>query len=94
MKIDLNELLKATKALINTIGNKNGNEIEVGADYYWSIAPDEIYNVYEKPKQLTLGQLSEDWETLQLSVRSNNLTPYDLQRISAILKAISIQYPI
>jgi len=37
MKIDLNELLKATKALINTIGNKNGNEIEVGADYYWSI---------------------------------------------------------
>ena len=39
--------------------------MEVDQDYYWFIPEDSLYNPYETPKDLTLGQLWEEWKGLR-----------------------------
>lgn len=94
MKIDLKELQQIISLLLLDLKRKQGNEIELTSDFYWDIASDEIYNPYEEPKNISLGQLTDDWETMKSSAQTERLIAYDLQRVSNILKALSIENPI
>ncbi len=94
MKVNIIELQQMISLLVDSFKRANGNEVELNNDFYWSISSDEIYNAYEAPKDMTLGQLTDDWETLKNASKSDSLVPYDLQRIANILKALSIEHPI
>ncbi|NQX38117.1 hypothetical protein SAMN05421820_101124 [Pedobacter steynii] len=94
MKIKLEDIEQMISVLLLRYKEANGNEIEIENDFYWDFASNEIYNPMEEPKDLSLGQLTDDWDTLRHSFLSDNLIPYDLQRISNILKALSIEKPI
>jgi len=68
-----------------------GSEIEISNDYYWDISQDELYSPYEEPKNITLGQLSDDLEEVQRLAKSDDAIMYDLKRLSNILKVLSIE---
>ena len=91
MKISIDEIQKITSLLLSRLKESRGNEIEITNDYYWDISDEELYNPYEEPKNITLGQLSDDIEEIQRLINSDDAIMYDLKRLSVIFKAISIE---
>lgn len=91
MKISIDEIQKITSLLLSRLKESRGNEIEITNDYYWDISDEELYNPYEEPKNITLGQLSYDIEEIQRLINSDDAIMYDLKRLSVIFKAISIE---
>jgi hypothetical protein len=91
MKVNIEEIQKITSLLLSKLKESKGNEIEISNDYYWDISQDELYSPYEEPKNITLGQLSNDLEEVQRLVKSDDAIMYDLKRLSNILKVLSIE---
>lgn len=91
MKISLDEIQKITLLLLSRLKESRGDEIEVINDYYWDISDEELYNPYEEPKNITLGQLSADIEEIQRLVNSDDAIMYDLKRLAVIFKAICVE---
>lgn len=59
-------------------------------DYYWTI-PTSQWTKLDADAKPVLGSLVDDWECLQEVISSDNiLSIVDLERIAAILKAMSI----
>ena len=94
MKLKLEDIEQMISTVLLKYRELHGNEIEIENDYYWSFDENELYVFDEEPRDFSLGQLTDDWETLQNSFKSGDLVPYDLQRISNILVALSIEKPI
>lgn len=91
MPVKIDEIEKIVLLLLSKLRESKGNEIELNSDYYWNIKIDEIYNPYAEPKQLTMGQLSEDLEQLCRLEIIDNAVPYDLKRVASILLALSVE---
>ena len=89
MIIDMHKLEAITSILLSKLRESNGNNIELPHDYYWDIALDDLYNPYQEPTSLMLGQLSDDWEDVQKFCESDDSIPHDLKRVAAILTALS-----
>ena len=94
MKVNIDDIQKITSLLLSRLKESKGNEIEISNDYYWDISEDELYIPYEEPKNITLGQLSNDLEEIQRLTKSDDAIMYDLKRLSQILKVLSIENPI
>ena len=92
MKVQISEIENIISLLLNKLKESKGNEIELGNDFYWDIASSELYNPYIEPKEISLGQLSDDLsEILRLKNQSDDAIPYDLKRVACIVKALSIE---
>jgi hypothetical protein len=94
MKLKLDNLEKMISIILNKYRDVNGNEILIENDYYWDIDENELYSVSNEPKDFSIGQITDDWRTLESSLGSDDLIPYDLQRIASILKVLSVEKPI
>jgi len=91
MKIKISEIDSALTLLLKKLKENIGDEITISNDYYWEISPDEIYDPYKEPENFTLGQLSDDMQEIRRLQNSKDVIAYDLNRVSRILKAISIE---
>lgn len=92
MKFKINEIQEIVTLLLSKLKEQKGNEIKLENDFYWDILSDELYNPYDDPKTISLGQLSDDiTEVDRLTKSKDEATPYDLKRIAEILKALSIE---
>lgn len=92
MTINIDDILKIVTFILLKIIEQKGNNILLKNDFYWDISNDEIYNPYEIPKTISLGQLSDElMEINRLSDSNHDAIPYDLKRIAEILKALSIE---
>lgn len=60
MQVTVNELRVITDRLLAHLESAGAAEIELEADYYWSIPPEERYDVTKDPGPPTMGQLSDD----------------------------------
>lgn len=88
MKINVDELEQAFKTLVDELRKKKGNiiDIEQPIDFYWSITGDALYNPYENPKELTLGQLSDDLEEInRIATKESEPVSYDLVKMSSLI---------
>lgn len=94
MKVELEDIERMISSILLKYREFHGNEIEIENDYYWKVDENEVYVLDTDPKDFSIGQLTDDWKTLQHSFESDDLIPYDLQRISNILTALSIEKPI
>lgn len=65
MQIDIKTLEKATLDIFNHLRDLEITSFELENDYYWHIVSEERYNPYDKPKDFTLGQLSDDWDEIE-----------------------------
>lgn len=89
MKLKTRDLEQVCLLLLKHVRESGHEEIEIEGDYYWEIGKEERYNVYEKPKEFTVGQLSEDWSWLE-NYLQNKTEPisYGLVWCGNILRAV------
>lgn len=63
--------------------------ITLDQDVFWSIPAEELYDVYNTPSDLTIGQLSESWQHLRdLLADENRVLGYHLVWLADVLRAI------
>ncbi|WP_454198064.1 hypothetical protein [Nocardia sp. Marseille-Q1738] len=90
LSVSLDELRRAFDVLLRHVEEATAGEaIAVDEDYFWSIPPDELYDVYNKPANLTIGQLSESWQHLKdLLADQDGALGYHLVWLADVLRAI------
>ncbi len=90
MKVKTAELRHVSDLLFEHLERNGISELEVDKDFYWNVQDDQLFSVYEKPGELTMGQLSEDWQQLQ-AIASGRKPPigYGFAWLSSILRFIS-----
>jgi len=88
--IQVSELEEALSLLLEALRKQEGEVIELPRlDPYWAIAPEELYNPYETPRSLTLGQLTDDLEEIgRIANRETPPVSLDFVKLSAVLAAI------
>lgn len=64
IRIDLSELRSAFDTVIRHIESTEGAQVQLPADFFWSVPTPEIYVVDRNPP-LTIGQISWSWENLR-----------------------------
>jgi len=72
MNIKLVELRSIAERIFTYLEETGRKEFNIDEDYYWEISKEEIYNPVSDPKNLTLGQLSDDWERLTAIMREED----------------------
>ena len=90
LEVHLSEIEKAIARLLEALREQHGEVVELpSADYYWAVAPEELYDPYQPPSRLTLGQLSDDLEEMG-RIAEGHAPPVsaDFAKLSAILAAI------
>jgi hypothetical protein len=93
--IHVDELRRALELVIGNVQQVFGDQIDLDADYYWDIDPDDAVmtsdNIGVKPP-VVVGQLSDDLEELRDFVAANAQHPFSvwhgLGHISGILRGI------
>lgn len=89
MRITTAELRKATDALLSHLEKSGHTTVDVDQDFYWSIASEQRYDPYTVPKELSMGQLTDDWAEVS-SIMQGEKEPvgYALVWLSSILRAV------
>ena len=65
MNIEIDKLRKVTNLLFDHMSETlELNEIELINDFYWDIDTEKLYDMNNKPSDLDVGQLYDDWEFL------------------------------
>jgi hypothetical protein len=59
VRIPVEDLRRVFHLVLRHVEANAGDQLEVEHDYFWSVASDELTNVYERPAELTIGQVSE-----------------------------------
>lgn len=90
MHVSLPELRRVFDVLIDHLEAVTKNDsVVLDKDYFWSIPPDERYDVYNTPADLTIGQLSDSWEFLKTPLADpDDALTYHLVWLADILRAI------
>jgi hypothetical protein len=92
MDIRVSDLKKVVLILISFLERTGVKTIHIPYDYYWHIPVEEIYRPYQKPSDLNLGQLSDDWQDLQKVIdKENDPLITDFIDLAAICRAIGEQ---
>ncbi len=60
MDIEIDQLRQVTNDLLDRLQREGVNRIELTIDYYWDIPADVRYDNPDPPRDLVMGQLSED----------------------------------
>lgn len=88
MTIDIGELRSIVAVLLDS-AEECGKQIDVSADYYWDVPKESRYDTYDPPPELTIGQLSDDWNELQRIRRGQTpAIPYALVWLAAVIRRI------
>ena len=91
MKIKTSDLIEVIDILKEKIKINFSDSIEIDTeDFYWHISSEELYNPVREPRELYLGQLSDDWSEL-LRLRDSNdeeAISHDLKRLAVILEIV------
>ena len=94
MEANIAELRQAFEILRNYFDTCGQSNIQIKEDYYWNIPWDSRYNPLEKPTNLTMGQLTDDWNAVQqIARREREAIGYGLVWLSTILRRIGETTP-
>lgn len=89
MKVSVAELREAANLLFDHLERSGHAEIEVDADYYWSVPTEQLYSSYTEPTGLTLGQLSDDQRELtRIRIGAQPPLAYALVWLSSLLRFV------
>ncbi|MFI5709913.1 hypothetical protein [Kribbella sp. NPDC051620] len=66
--------------------------MEIDKEAFWSVPPDQIYDVYNQPQDLTIGMLSESWSHLEdMLSNPDRVVGHGLIWLAEVLRAIGDQ---
>src|SRR5690606_3500334 len=82
---ELDEIWTQLREHLRSTGVEN---LELPVDPYWEVQPDERYDVYQHPEQLTIGLLSDDLAELRKMLVRESPIGYGLVWFAALLRAI------
>ena len=89
MDIQISELIEIVDRILAYVKSRHGGTFHLTVDYYWNVPKDQVYNPYQEPANLDLGQISDDWRELQRILRGESEElAYALTWISPILRAL------
>ncbi|MFD0396800.1 hypothetical protein ACFVHI_01775 [Kitasatospora sp. NPDC127121] len=89
LQIPLDQLRRAFELALHHIEASAGSTVAVERDYFWSVPGDELYDVPNEPKTITIGQLSESWHHLEhLLTDPDRIVGYHLVWLADVLRAI------
>lgn len=60
MEITIAELQQAVSLAFEHLKSLGMDSVSIPYDFYWHIPKDQMYDNYHQPKNLTVGQLSDD----------------------------------
>ena len=60
MNVTTQELRRAANLLLDHLEASGQTEFKIDEDFYWNIPQEQLYNPYDKPTDLDMGQLSDD----------------------------------
>lgn len=63
--VALDEIERAVLLVLKHLKDQQVVHVEIPEDYYWDIAEEDRYDPAKTPSDVSLGQLSEDWERLR-----------------------------
>lgn len=90
MTIEVARLRRIADLLFTHLENVGYASIEFDKDFYWHVPGNKLYDQYEPPGDLDVGQLTEDWEKLAAIERGEMPPVTDaLEWLAAVLRAIS-----
>ena len=93
MDVKLTEL----KFIVDALLDKLIAESETGyvtisdeKDYYWEVLPKSLFMIDQKPEELGIGRLSDDWEFLRpLLTEKHRVLDLTLMHVAPILRYLS-----
>lgn len=90
MEIDLVQLREIVNRLLDhAIETRGVKRCELKDNYYWSVPESSLYDVDNKPPQLEVGSLIDDWKFV-LSVLDKDKSPvaYQLTEVAPLLQYV------
>jgi len=89
MDIDISQLRQLLSLLLDYVEQQRGENIGVEADAYWFVSKESIHDPYTESPELTMGQLSDDWQNLKKILDGkDDPVGYALVWASTVLRAI------
>lgn len=88
--ISVDQIRQTLLAVLDHVKATYGDTIELESDYFWSIPDKAKYDVYTKPDELTVGQVSEVNEHLaKLAQPAQDVATYQLRWFAQLFDAIA-----
>ena len=89
IRVPLEVLRRATQVILDQMEDSGVSELTLDKDYFWSIPPDEAYDVYNEPSNLTVGQLTECLDNLKVIVEDpSRSTSFALVWLGELMRAV------
>jgi len=89
VEVNIDKLRAVANALLSHVESHRGNAVTLSEDYYWDVPAAVRYDPYEKPKEHTLGQLSDDMAELTRMINGERpIIGYGLVWLAAILRRL------
>lgn len=89
IRVPLEVLRQATQVILDQMEDSGVSELTLDKDYFWSIPPDEAYDVYNEPSNLTVGQLTECLDNLKVIVEDpSRSTSVALVWLGELMRAV------
>ena len=89
MQVSVLELRAVSEQLFLHLERSGYSSVELDSDYYWNIPKKLRYNPYEEPKELVLGQLTDDWDNLcKILEGASDPIAYACVWLSTVLRAV------
>ena len=89
MNIELNVLKDTINTIFDEMKADGIESIKLDFDFYWNVPAESLYDIYNDPQQLDIGQLEDDYRTLCEAKEKDILVRYNLKNISAILRYLA-----
>ena len=94
MLIDINTLEKAACAIFQHLREQEIHVVDVEEDFYWDIDLSQKYSPYEEPTDMSLGQLTDNWESIQqIASGESDAMGYALVWLAALCRYIGEKKP-
>lgn len=94
MKVKLNILEEAVITIFNEMREQGVDNIDLDSDFYWNVPSESIYDAYNEPAQLDIGQLEDDYAILYEATEKSLLVRHNLKNIAAILRYLAEKHSI
>ncbi len=89
MNVSIEELRAISTKLIDHLESLGITTVEIEDDYYWTFPKDQLYDPTLTTPDPSLGQLTDDWNELQLINRGERPpVAIALSWLAAIMRAV------
>lgn len=87
--VTTDQLRAALAILLDHVDEVNGPVVRLDRDHFWSVPSEAAYDVYVRPDELTIGQLSESIDGLDAMVEDpERVLAFGLVWLGDVLRAV------